>query len=776
MLNYSNLLIIVESPTKCKTIAEYLKSDKSNTYVLASYGHIRKLPAKNGSVLPGENFKMIWENNPNSSKYIANIIERAKFIQKNNGTILLATDPDREGEAIAWHIAEVLKENNIKCNTKRIVFQEITKSKILEAMKNPTEIGHNKVHSYFARLGLDYLVGFSVSPILWTKIKGCRSAGRVQSAALRAIVDRELEIIRFNSQKYWSLSAMFGIKNKDYKAELVEWEKKPVTKFMWNAESVNEAKIKLEKDKYHIDSIEHKKHSRSPYAPFTTSTMQQEASSKLGWKPSKTAKVAQQLYEGIKINGTTVGLITYMRTDSIRMSDEAVKECLGFIESNYGKDYKAMRQYENKSKNAQDAHEAIRPTQFSRNPASIIDALDEDMYKLYNLIWRRATASQMSDAEYNITNIFIGGENGKWKIHGRECKFEGFLAVYPEDTNDSQVLDSIAKDNGTDCREVTANEHATQPKGRFTEAGLIKHLDEAGIGRPSTYASIIQTLEDRDYISKDNKKIFPIAKGWIVTGFLDECCPEYIQDEFTARVEEELDQIATGNAGWTDVLNSFWNKFTDILRIMKESNPQEMLAKISNKYTDYFFGREEDPVNCPKCKTGKKKLCLMKDGEFLGCSNHPNCDWKQGLTQKESKILGIDAESGEEILIKDGPYGSYLNWSQAGKNVSITPAIANNINLDLAMQLKKLPVILGKHPYTGKEIKMNMGRYGPYLFYDAIYVSCKVQNLSDMTLERALELIGASKKKPKSEENVAEEKTIPAKGKTFVKRNVKSEK
>lgn len=744
---FSKSLIVVESPTKCKTIAGYLKSMDSIYSVVATYGHVRNLPRKNGSVLPEQDFKMIWEESPGSAKHIQEIISRAKEIDNAEGVIILATDADREGEAISWHISEILRSHGVKCEIKRIIFQEITKKSILHAISDPLDLNIKKVHSYFARLGLDYLVGFGISPILWTKVKGCRSAGRVQSAALRAIIDRELEIIRFKPEKYWTLSAQFKIEDREYNADLIEWRGEQLEKFMWNEQSVSEAREVLLKDEYNVEKVETKKHSRAANPPLITSTMQQEASRRFGWRPSRTLKVAQKLYEGVKVHGATIGLITYMRTDSLRISEEALKDCHKTVKSLYGENYLKARQYQNKGGHSQDAHEAIRPTQFSNNPDAIAGFLDEDMIKLYDLIWRRAVASQMSDAEYLITNVMIAGQNGKWKVHGRERKFDGFLKVMAdEQEEENQKIQNISHDAVPSCNDVTANEHLTQAQGRFTEAGLIKHLDDVGIGRPSTYASILETLENREYIERQNKKLVPLVKGWFVTGFLTESCPDYIRDDFTAKVEDDLDRISRGEAEWKGVMGNFWGEFSKVLSEMSKLDPKSIVTKISDRYSDYFFGIGGDAKSCPKCHDGHKVLCLMRDGEFVGCSNHPVCDWRQGLNQKEFTVIGIDPDSNEEILLKHGPYGRYLHWANSKRNVPLPEKIAATINLETAVKLGKLPRVIGQHPYTGKEIKVNIGRYGPYIFYNSVYVSCKVENVYDMTLEKAVELLGASKK------------------------------
>ena len=746
---FKNLLIIVESPTKCKTIAGYLKSYTNTCEVIASYGHVRRLPRKSDSVVPDQSFRMKWEEVPTSAKYIQNIVTSVHRIAKANGMVILATDSDREGEAIAWHIAEILREHKIDVPTKRIVFQEITSKSIRNALSNLADLDKKKVDSYFARLSVDYLVGFKLSPILWTKVKGCKSAGRVQSAALRAIVDRELEIIKFQPQKYWTLSATFQIDEHEYAADLTEWQGKKLEQFMWDEQSVSDACKLLKQNKYSIDKVESNTTYRSPNAPFTTSTLQQEAARRLGWKPSKTLKVAQQLYEGVKLQSEQIGLITYMRTDSTNMNEEAVQQCIDIIKKFLGAEYVQPRQYKSKTENAQNAHEAIRPTSFALLPDSIKQYLQDDLYRLYTLIWCRATASQVSDAEYLVTNVIVGGKDGKWKIHGREQKFDGFLRIIPDESNNDQKIYEMKANSTAICKKVDSNEHMTQPKSRFSESGIIKYMDEAGIGRPSTYASIIDTLEAREYIERQGKKIIPLPKGWLVTGFLTESCPKYIKDTFTAEVEDSLDQIAQGSTDWKSVLNEFWKDFSIILDSAAQVDPKTITNRIANRYIDYFFGGE---VKCPKCGEGQKVLCVLNDGSFVGCSNHPNCDWRQSFNHKEAILIGYDPESNAEINLKHGQYGYYLNWSGTKKNIPIPDRMVEKINLETALALGKLPKVLGNHPYTNKEIKLGIGRYGSYVLYNSIYVSCPITNIVDMTFEKAVGILGASKKVKKHEE------------------------
>jgi len=742
-------LLIVESPAKCKTIANYLKLLPDSYNVMATYGHIRSLPRRNGSVLPDENFLMRWTYNPNSKKYVDALIREAKEIEKTSGSIILATDADREGEAIAWHVSEVLRENGVNCDTRRMVFQEITKKSITSALNNLMDINLNKVNAYFSRLSLDYLVGFGLSPILWSKVRGCKSAGRVQSAALRAIVDREFEIIQFISQKYWDLSGQFTIRDQEYHAVLINWQNEPVTKFMWTEVSANEAKQKLSTDKYKVVEIEHKNQSQCPHPPFITSTLQQQASHEMNWNASFTMQVAQKLYEGVSVDGETVGLITYMRTDSMRIDKDILKECESFIQDKYGPQYAHMRDYSKKTNNAQDAHEAIRPTSIIHTPDKLKQYLDADLYKLYKLIWNRTIASQMSNAEYRVINIILGGEHGKWKIHLRDRKFDGFLKVIGSNDEDLDQIPTINEQEEAVPVKIAVNEHTTAPPNRFTEATLIKHLDEVGIGRPSTYVSVIETLQKREYIQKTGKKLSPMVRGWLVTGFLKLFCEEYVRDDFTAKVEEDLDKISQDEVRWKDFLHNFWNKFNPLLQDLKQLDSRSVGNDISGLYPEYFFGKKDR--KCSKCEDGVKVCCITSNSVFIGCSNYPQCNIQESLKSErdvgESEI-GRDPETNENIILKRGPYGYYLHWENLKKNVAVPAKIVSSVNLDLALKLKEFPKSLGNNPLTQKEIKLSIGQYGPYLSHAGVYASCVIdENLWTMTLNQALEVLGTNKKR-----------------------------
>ena len=736
-------LLIVESPAKAKTIFNYLKDSPDQYNVIATYGHIRGLPKKNGSVLPGKNFEMIWERLHTSEKHINAILDHAKKLQ--NGTIILATDSDREGEAIAWHISEVLKESQVTCTTKRIIFQEITRKSIEKALNELGQINIGKVSSYFARLSLDYLVGFGISPILWSKMRGCKSAGRVQSAALRSIVERELEILSFNSQKYWDLTAEMNIDDKNYEASLITWNAKPVTKFMWTGESVKEAQLQLLQCTYKISEIKNKTQSQSPNAPFTTSTLQQEASHKLGFKPAMTMQLAQKLYEGINLEGELVGMITYMRTDSTRIDEGILNELQGVISSQYGSNYAQKRDYSKKNTKVQDAHEAIRPTNFQYPPTKTKSWMDDNMQQLYELIWDRTVASQMSNAEFKVTNVIVSSDLGEWKIHLRDRIFDGFLKLIGTEEKFDRIPDTFQ--DPVKCNKIDINEHTTIPPPRFTEAALIKHLDEVGIGRPSTYVSVMETLQKRQYIQKNGKQLVPMQTGIAVTGFLRLFCSQYIQDDFTAQIEIELDKIAQGELQWQSLMGNFWEKFSSVLEQMSKLDPRKVASDISDLYQLYFFRDKSRDCQCG----GQKICCMTSKGIFIGCNRYPDCTFQEPIQTDSIQygVIGQDPVTGENITLKNGPYGHYLRWEEARRNLSVPVKLLKNLDLALALKLKTLPKVLGVHPFSGKEIKLHVGQYLPYLSHNGVYTSCRMENFWDITFEESMEILGIAETKPK---------------------------
>lgn len=754
-------LLIVESPAKCKTIAGYLPK---NFEVIATYGHIKSLKKSNGSVVPEDDFNMVWEyNNP---ARMSEIIKKAKNIDKQNGKIILCPDPDREGAAIAHHLYTEIRPE-VKCTIDRAVFNEISKAKIVEAILSPAGIDHHKVDSYFARVAIDYLMGYTLSPFLWKKLKNCKSAGRVQSAVMRAIIDRQTEILEFIPKPYWTLSSLFKIEDYEYVAELYQWMKKPLEKFMWTEETVKEAKEKLAKDSYQIINIEKKESKRAPNAPFTTSTMQQEAASRYGWSPSKTSSVAQNLYEGVSINGEQMGLVTYIRTDSTRIAEDALADCKKVIISRYGDKYAETKRYTTKSKAAQDGHEAIRPVNFNILPWDL--DIPSDQKALYELIWRRTVASQMSSAVYNITNIFIAGHHAEWKIHGREQIFKGFLEVYKIEEPEECISLNIDQKSKVELFKIDINSHSTQPKPQYTEASLIKHMDEVGIGRPSTYAYTLKILEEREYVRKENKKIIPTKKGWIVNGFLDEYCKEYIKDNFTASVEDQLDLIAEGKKQWKEFAAQFWEIFSKIILPINEVESKSIFDIISNKYANYFFGSKDR--SCPKCTDGKKILRMLTNGEFIGCSRYPECDWQENDT-KSGELIGQDPETGSNVLLKKGQHGPYLHWSNENKNISIPINLLASINMDLAIKLKKLPLLIGKHPGTNHDIHLQIGRYGPYLKYNGTFIAFPGKELDNVSLDKAISIIEAKNNKTKALSDKMSKSSI----KTPLKRKVQKDK
>lgn len=733
------VLLIVESPAKCKTISGYLPK---NFEVIATYGHIKSLKKSSGSVLPEKNFKMLWE--VSNAARVKEILGKAESISKQDGMIILATDPDREGEAISYHVYSSIKAK-VSCVIKRALFNEISKKKIIESINNLTELDQAKIDSYLARIAVDYLIGFNLSPILWKKLKGCKSAGRVQSAVMRAIIERETEIIKFKPQKYWTLSGIFTIDNANYNAELHNWMGKSLQKFMWTSETIKEALERSKNDTFTIAGIEKKELTKAPYPPFTTSTMQQEAASRYGWSPSKTSSVAQALYEGVSVKGKNIGLVTYIRTDSVRIAEDALNECKFVVVQTYGEKYSELKRYSNKSKTSQDSHEAIRPTNFNLLPWEL--EIDADQKALYELIWRRATASQMSSAMYEVTNIFLQGKDSLWKVHGRIQVFDGFLRVYKqEESKDQILLQSISKSSVIKLVEAKINEHTTQPKPQYTEASLVKHMDEVGIGRPSTYAYTLKTLEAREYIKRENKKIVPTKKGWAVNGFLDEYCPEYIRDNFTANVESELDSIASGEKSWIEFASEFWLEFSKVINQVNLVDAKIAFEVISNKYSYYFFGEESI---CPKCGDGRKMLCMLASGEFISCSNYPKCDWREG--DNDHIIIGQDPETGNDILLKKGQHGLYLNWKDENKNIAIPEKLLESIDLESALKLKKMPLTIGLHPVTTEEIKLNIGRYGLYISHGKTYASCPLSLLNGISLENALNILNRRKPSAKKE-------------------------
>ncbi len=733
-------LVIVESPAKAKTINKYLGQ---NYIVLASYGHVRDLPSKNGSVDTDNNFNMTWEIDPGSKKPLKEIYDAAKEAQK----IILATDPDREGEAIAWHVKNILNDKKLLKDKKveRVVFNEITKKAVQKGIDNPREINTELVDAYMARRALDYLVGFNISPILWTKLPGSKSAGRVQSVALKLIVERENEIELFKPDEYWSVQSLFKNKeNKELKSKITLFKSEKVNKFFFKNE--NQTKLAVEEIKkysFKINQIEKKPYKRNPYAPFTTSTMQQEGSKKLGFGASRTMQVAQRLYQGFEIEGETVGLITYMRTDGTQISNEALQSCRNYIENKIGKNYlpDVPRNYSGKKeKNAQEAHEAIRPTDIYRDPSSLKSILDRDQMRLYELIWNRTVSSQMESAEFERTSIdIINNDNTiSFRANGSVQKFDGFLKLYQESKEDEEKKDENEDDdnilpdvNSGDeliLDKVIDEQHFTNPPPRYSEASLVKKLEELGIGRPSTYASIISVLSTRNYVELMNKKFYPTDRGKLITAFLDKLFNKYVDYNFTAKLEDSLDDITSGKINWIDVLSQFWDQFNSNVNEVKELRTRTILDMLNESLSDIIFDKDKEDKVLRACQCGGElSLKVGRFGAFIGCSKYPECKFTRPLSRikaaqedfmSEPKEIG-STDEGMKIILKKGRFGPYLqvgNEEKELKNFSIPKGISpNDVDLDKAKFLSSLPKILGKYPENNEDITLNNGRFGPYV-------------------------------------------------------------
>ncbi len=775
-------LVIVESPAKAKTINKYLGSDYT---VLASYGHIRDLPSKNGSVDPENSFKMIWEIDSFSKKYLKEITDTAR----NSEKIILATDPDREGEAIAWHVKEFLNEKKLLKDKKveRVVFNEITKTAVTNGIDNPRNIENELVDAYMARRALDYLVGFNISPILWTKLPGSKSAGRVQSVALRLLTEREHEIEVFKPDEFWTLNLNFLTKeNLNINTSITQLDDKKIEKFSFrNKEDINNALDLIKNKKYNITDIISKIYSRNPSGPFTTSTLQQTSSSKLGFGASRTMQIAQRLYQGIDIDGETVGLITYMRTDGTNISKDAVATFRDFITQNYGETYlpPAPLNYSGKkAKNAQEAHEAIRPTEIGRVPEDMKKYLSTDQYKLYNLIWSRSLSSQMESAKFDRKTITITSEDNKniCKASGSTLKFDGFLKVSRLDENkdDENILPEVGKGE-VKFNDFTDEQHFTQPPPRYSEASLVKKLEELGIGRPSTYASIISVISNRGYADIENKRFFPTDRGKLLSAFLEKLFSKYVDYDFTAKLEDQLDDITAGKENWIKVLEEFWRDFNLNVSEVKEKRTREVLDMLNESLGSLIFEVDKDgKINrkCKLCDSGQLSLKnSFRGGAFIGCSNYPDCKFTrplskskaaQQLTLAEPKLIGQN-DIGKDIYLKNGRFGPYLQYEKEiddveeekkkkkkikkednnMKNVSIPKGIdIKSIDLDRAKYLCSLPISLGKNPENDKDITVNVGRFGPYLKCEN--KSARLENVEEIFsigLNRAVTLIAEAK-------------------------------
>ncbi len=781
-------LVIVESPAKAKTINKYLGD---NYTVLASYGHIRDLPSKNGSVDPDQNFKMEWEVDSFSKKYLKEITDAAKDSSK----IILATDPDREGEAIAWHVKEYLDEKKLLKDKEieRVVFNEITKKAVTHGIENPRQIEPLLVDAYMARRALDYLVGFNISPILWTKLPGSKSAGRVQSVALKLITEREHEIELFKPEEFWTLSINFQDKNKsNITASISQLDGKKIEKFSFkNKEEIEKAIDNIKNKKFNITDISSKVVSRNPSGPFTTSTLQQVASSRLGFGASRTMQIAQKLYQGIEMEGDTVGLITYMRTDGTNLSVDAVSDFRNFIKKEYGNEYlpESPNNYSGKkAKNAQEAHEAIRPTDINRNPVSVKKYLSSDQQKLYDLIWSRALSSQMETAKFDRNTITIESEDNKTicKSSGSVLKFDGFLRIYSNQNkdDDEQILPEMFK-GPINIEALIDEQHFTQPPPRYSEASLVKRLEELGIGRPSTYASIISTIANRGYAEIINKRFFPTDRGKLISAFLEKLFSKYVDYNFTAGLEDQLDEITSGKESWLRVLEMFWKDFNSNVSEVKEKRTREVLDLLNESLGALIFDTDKEGNiirKCKLCTTGSLSLKnSFRGGAFIGCSNYPECNFTRPLSKAkaaaqsqlaEPKFLGKH-ENGNDIFLKNGRFGPYLQYervleenieeekpkkrkktkkhksdvNELLKNVSIPKGIElESIDLEKAQFLCSLPKSLGINPDNKKEITLNTGRFGPYLKCEN--KSARIENVEEIFsigLNRAITLIAEAK-------------------------------
>jgi DNA topoisomerase-1 len=760
-------LVVVESPAKAKTINKYLGRGYE---VLASYGHVRDLPPKNGSVDPDADFRMIWEVDAKAQKRLNDIARAAKDADR----VILATDPDREGEAISWHVLEVLKQKKALNGQPidRVVFNAITKQAVTEAMAHPRRIDQALVDAYLARRALDYLVGFTISPVLWRKLPGARSAGRVQSVALRLVCDRELEIEKFVRREYWSLVATLATpRNDTFEARLVGADGKKLQRLDIGLGAEAEAfKQALETAAFTVASVEAKPVKRHPQPPFTTSTLQQEASRKFGFAPAHTMRVAQRLYEGIEIGGEAVGLITYMRTDGVQIADEAIGAVRRVIEADYGAKYvpHAPRRYETKAKNAQEAHEAIRPTELTRRPSEAKGFLDADQARLYELIWLRTVASQMESAELERTTIDITAKVAsrllELRATGTVVKFDGFLTLYQEgqdedpDDEEARRLPPMSAGEPLTKRSIAATQHFTEPPPRYSEASLIKRMEELGIGRPSTYASIMQVLKDRKYVRLDKRRLYPEDRGRIVVAFLESFFTKYVEYDFTADLEEKLDLISNNEVAWRDVLRGFWRDFIGTVDEIKDLKISQVIDALDELLAPHLFPPNadgSDPRQCPGCSGGRLTLKLSKFGAFIGCSNYPECRYTRPLTTPAdgsgligTKKLGEDPKTGLEVTLRAGRFGPYVQLGEAvegekPKRAGLPKGTApDEVDLERALMLLSLPREVGRHPEDGEPIRAAIGRFGPYVHHGKTYANLEPgDDVFHIGLNRAVTLI-----------------------------------
>ncbi|WP_226634006.1 type I DNA topoisomerase [Brevundimonas poindexterae] len=763
-------LVIVESPAKAKTINKYLGSDFE---VLASYGHVRDLPSKDGSVRPDEDFAMSWEVDARGAKRLSEIAEAAKRADR----VILATDPDREGEAISWHVLEVLQKKKALKDTEveRVTFNAITKSAVLEAMANPRQLDMELVEAYLARRALDYLVGFTLSPVLWRKLPGARSAGRVQSVALRIVVDREMEIERFQPQEYWSIEADLTADSPPFTTRLVKHAGKRVQRLDIKDEATaSAARAAIQSGQFTITSIEKKPVRRNPSPPFTTSTLQQEAARKLGFTAQRTMQAAQKLYEGVDDQG---GLITYMRTDGVYVTPEGIAQAREVIGERFGPAYvpSEPRYYKVKAKNAQEAHEAIRPTNIARHPDSV--RLDDDLRRLYELIWKRMVASQMEAARMDRTTVDIETPDGQTGLRatGQVVTFDGFIAAYEEgrddkpragsddDEDDTTRLPALKEGAKAKVEAVRTDQHFTEPPPRYSEATLVKKLEELGIGRPSTYASILTTLRDRQYVRMEKNRFYPEDNGRLVTAFLEQFFGQWVEYDFTAALENDLDEVSDGQMDWKTLLRTFWSQLKPATAAVLDR--QGVIDELDAAIGPFLFpdkGDGTDPRLCPLCKSGRLhlKASFKMKSSFIGCSNYPECRYTRGFgaganaeggAEGGDRELGVDPDTGQPVALKIGRFGPYVETTPPDADKPKRSSLPKgwspaSLTLEQALRLLSLPREVGPHPEDGKPISAGLGRYGPFVLHNGVYANLPdIEEVFEVGLNRAVSLLAEKK-------------------------------
>ena len=785
-------IVVVESPAKAKTINKYLGRGYK---VFASFGHVRDLPPRDGSVRPDDGFAMDWTIDPRARKHLNEIADALKGATH----LYLATDPDREGEAISWHVNEVLKADDALNGiaVERVVFHEITKNAVLDAIRNPRELDRQLVDAYLARRALDYLVGFTLSPVLWRKLPGSRSAGRVQSVALRLICERESEIEAFKPREYWTVEARLRTPaGAGFAAQLTHLDGTKLDKFALADEAKAKAAVQaIEAGSFKVETVEKKQVRRFPAPPFTTSTLQQEAARKLGFTARQTMQTAQRLYEGVAMDGDTVGLITYMRTDALNLSGEAITAARSVITAEYGAKYLPgePRVYKTKAKNAQEAHEAIRPTDLTRRPQDAAKFLDPQQAQLYEIIWKRTVASQMEEALLDQVGVDITPGDGRTKIRatGQTIAFDGFLKLYREDIDDptgeedSQALPPMTEGQALGLESVKPEQHFTQPPPRYSEASLVKKLEELGIGRPSTYASILSVLQARNYVRLEKRRFIPEDRGRLVTAFLTSFFKRYVEYDFTADLENQLDDISGGRIEWKTVLERFWKDFSTAVAVTKELRVTQVLDALNQEIGPHFFpdrGDGTDPRACPSCKVGQLSFKVGRYGAFIGCNKYPECRYTRPLAQARGeeassvdvapRQLGNDPATGLPVSVRKGPYGVYVQLGEAAKapekatkgkkskkdkdvekpKRATLPKgdVPDTITLDRALQVLSLPRTLGPHPETGEPIQASIGRYGPYVRVGHTYARLKDDDVFTVGLNRAISLLADAAKKSRA--------------------------